>query len=302
MSQVRILYRPQIYKMNIVLKFFKLIAWFLLIAALLFAFTLLFISFKQPSNDRVWEEESAILPDIAIEGDVITIKNFRDWRYSATDKVSRGYLTRTIDVKDITGVQFLISPFGMDGKAAHTFFSFEIKDAPPVSVSIEARREASETYSAFKGLFNNYELWYAWGSEEDFVARRAVYYDDPLLMYPLNVSAETAQKLLIDMAHDTDSLETEPRWYNTFSSNCTSLLATAANHVNKGSIPWNYSMFVTGYADDYLYKLGIIPHDLPFSEEEKKYSIADIVKEIYKADAPLGEFSEELREKMALSN
>lgn len=230
----------------------------LLIACIILLIVAGFVYLRKPSHDRVWEEASAILPNVTINGDVVDIKQVRDWRYSSTTEISKDYIDRTINTKDITGANFIISHFAPSEYAAHTFFSFQIKDAPPIAVSIEARREADETYSTVKGLFNEYELWYAWGTEDDFISRRTVLYADPLDVYPLNISAEEAQKLFVEMAEITQEIETTPRWYNTAFANCTNLIMEDLNGIKQKAVPWNYSMILTGYSDEYLKELGLI--------------------------------------------
>ncbi|HMP85395.1 MAG TPA: DUF4105 domain-containing protein, partial [Candidatus Paceibacterota bacterium] len=101
-----------------------------------------------------------------------------------------------------------------------------------------------------------------------------------LNMYPLLISKEAGRALLLDLSIEAQKLQTTPRFYNTMTSNCTNLLADSANRVKKGSVPFHYSRLFTGYADDYMYKLGFIPNDLSFEEINKKYRIDFLVKEI----------------------
>jgi hypothetical protein len=124
---------------------------------------------------------------------------------------------------------------------------------------------------------NDYELWYAYGSVNDFLTRRAVYNKEDLYMYPLLISEKTVQGLFVDLAKVTEKLETEPQFYNTVTTNCTNLLADSGNRVNPGSIPFHYSRIFTGFADNKLYDLKLIPHDLSFSEIYEKARIDLII-------------------------
>jgi hypothetical protein len=72
--------------------------------------------------------------------------------------------------------------------------------------------------------------------------------------------------LFVDVSEQAQKLKTKPMFYNTVTSNCTNLLADSANRVKKGSIPFHYSRLFTGYADNQLYDLKLIPHDRPFEE------------------------------------
>jgi hypothetical protein len=237
--------------------------FFKLLLVLLITF-IIFTLFKKPSMDRVWTDDAKILPDVTINEKNIEVQNLRDWRYERGVVISNSYYNETFDLDKIEKAYFLINPFGKWEGVGHTFFLFEFTDGKSVSVSVEARRPEGVGYGAIKGLFNNYEMWYTWGSAADLFSRRAVYHNEDLYIYPLIIKPETARGLFIDLAKTTESLETKPRFYNTVTSNCTNVLADSANRVNKGSIPWNFARIFTGYADNKLYELKLIPHDKPF--------------------------------------
>lgn len=270
--------------LKIILKIFILIAVLILV---------IFISnkFKTPSHERDWSEDSKILPSISISENIIEVKNIRDWRYSKDAILSKDYYDETFDLNKIEKTYYLINPFGKWNGIAHGFFLFVFEDGKSVSVSIEARRESDESFNSVKGVFNKYELWYAYGSAADFVTRRAVHYEDSELnMYPLLISKEMSQKLFLDLANETQSIEKEAKFYNTIKSNCTNLLMDSLNKAEKGSVPFHYSRLFTGYSDDYFYKLGLIPNDLSFEEINKTYRIDSGVREI---DTRLGKYSKE---------
>lgn len=262
-------------------KFIRII----LLALLIFV---LFIFFKQPSLERNWTEDSRILPDITISDSTITVKNLRDWRYTQGEVISKDYYEETFDLDKIEKAYFLLNPFGKWEGVGHTFFVFEFSDGKSVSVSVEARRPEGVPYKAVKGLFNNYEMWYAWGSAADLFSRRAVYHNEDLYMYPLNISAQTARGLFVDLAKTTEGLETRAQFYNTVLSNCTNVLADSANRVNKGSIPWTFARIFTGYADNKLYELKLIPHDKSFEEIFLEARIDLEIKEMLQKNKQMG--------------
>ncbi len=252
----------------------KLAEIFLWVAVAFFSalfLTAFIVSLKTPRMDRDFEEASKILPDITIAtstsgAQLVTVRNIRDWRYKKGEVVSDRYYEETFDLSKMKQAYLLFNPFGKWEGVGHSFFVFEFEDGKSISISIEARRENTEEYSAIRGFFNEYELWYAFGSVEDFESRRAVYYDEELYKYPLLISTSSAQAIFLDLSRTAEKLETVPDFYNTLTSNCTNLLADSANRVKKGSIPFHYSRLFTGFADDQLYDLGFIPHDKPFEE------------------------------------
>lgn len=236
---------------------------------------------KTPSLSRDWAEDSKILPDVSINENVIEIKNIRDWRYLPGKIVSKDYYNDTFDLNKIESAYLLFNPFGKWDGIGHSFFIFTFEDGKEISVSVEARRESDESFNSVKGIFNQYELWYAFGSSADFITRRAIHYEDhELNMYPLLITKESKQALLLDLVKTAEKLETEAQFYNTVTSNCTNLLIDSANEVKKGSVPFHYSRLFTGYADDYVYELGFIPNNQSFEEINKKYRIDLQVQEI----------------------
>lgn len=245
----------------------------------------------RPSNTRNWVAEFAVQPQVDIDGENVSIKNIRDWKYSDTQILSRDYINRNFNINDLERVWFLIEPFGKWDGVAHTYFVFDFNNQDPIVFSIEARREEGEEYTALQGMFKKYELIYLWGSETDFTARRVIYQKNNVHMYPMNISPEFQKSLFIELAKATQQLETEPRFYNTLTSNCTNNLAYHANHIKKDAAPFHYARFLTGYSGQYIYDLGYIPHDKPYEEIKERYHINQIVGKM----SSEASFSAELR-------
>lgn len=251
---------------------------FLIIILVALCATVTIVSLKTPRMDRDFEEASKILPDITISSSTVTVENVRDWRYEKGEVVSNTYYDAVYDVDKLKHAYLAYNPFGKWEGVGHSFFVFEFEDGQSVSVSIEARREKIEEYSAIRGFFNEYELWYVFGSKEDFLTRRAIYHNEELYQYPLLITESSAKALFVDVARAAEKLETEPAFYNTLTSNCTNLLADSANRVKKGSIPFHYSRLFTGFADNQLYDLGFIPHHKPFEEIYKEARIDEDIR------------------------
>ncbi len=266
-------------------KILKIVGWIILIllGVLILAIAGIMISnrLKVAAHDKDWSEEAAILPDLTISSSTITVSNLRDWRYGHKEVLSRDYYEETFDLDSLSKTYLLFNPFGKWEGVGHSFFVFEFDDGKTVSVSIEARSEKGETYDAVRGLFNNYELWYVFGSPADLMSRRAIYHDEDLYMYDLNISKEGARALLVDLATTAERLETEAGFYNTVSSNCTNLLADSANRVKKGSIPFHYSRLFTGYADNQLYDLGFIRNVIPFEQVFQESRIDEEIRDAF---------------------
>lgn len=233
---------------------------------------------NKPRNNRNFEFGMENPPHLTIQNSLITVSNLRDFEYT-TSSITPRFINRTFDTSKITQVWFIVEPFTKFEQIAHTYFIFDFSDQPPLSISVEARREKNENFNVFLGALNQYELIYIWGTETDQTIRRVVVENNQLFMYPLNISPTGASQLLLQLAHTTQKLETHPRFYNTFLSNCTNELAKAANTVKPGSIPFNPAFIFPGYSANELYKLKLIPSGKPLSEITNRYYISDIVRE-----------------------
>jgi hypothetical protein len=249
------------------------------------------LAFLQPSHDRDWSEEFAVMPTAEIEGDIVKINNVRNWKYRADGPYEKSYLNRSFNVQDIERVWFLIEPFsGWEG-VAHTYFTFDFKNQEPISFSVEARREQGEIYNAFFGFFRKYDLIYLWGQETDFTVNRVITYKDDVYMFPLQATSEFQQQLFIQLAQQTNELAKTPRFYDTFTANCTNLLADFVNYTRPGTLPFHYARFLPGYSTKLLYDLGYIDNSIPLEDLKKKYYLNDHVEELYQEAS----FSQELR-------
>ena len=105
-------------------------------------------------------------------------------------------------------------------------------------------------------------------------------------------SIESGRNLFRDLAAESRALETQPRFYNSLTSNCTNELAKEANRAQPGAIPLNIGLLLPGYADHFLYDRGFIPHDAPFESVRQRYAISDFVS----AHVDQPDFSQRLRQ------
>lgn len=229
-------------------------ASFILIGGSIFVFYRLALT---PRNDLVWlpEQERTATAEVS---DTIILHNVRDWTYDENGPVTREWTDVVINPDDIETAWFLIEPFSAVKAIGHTFLSFTLKDGRSYSFSVEARRESDETYSALRGLFNEYELSYQWGTERDFVTRRLVFLQHPLRRYPLELNDGDAKRLFLSLVEETNALAATPRFYNSLSANCTNVLATIVNKHYRGRLMYDISWYLTGYADEYLMRENLI--------------------------------------------
>jgi hypothetical protein len=203
--------------------------------------------------DRDWHPYLARTSHVDLADDRFTIAPVSDWSYQRQGPISESYIEAAQSIDALRQVWFVLEPQPGSSVAAHTFLLFEFEGDRLLGLTIEARREANEDYSALAGIWNKYELSYLWASARDLLTRRAVMLDHEVFVYPVAVTSEQRRTLLRNLLERTDALEQRPRYYNTLFSNCTNELAKAAG------FHWAPAFILTGQSDEYLFRRGVIP-------------------------------------------
>lgn len=85
------------------------------------------------------------------EGDLVTIRNLRNFEYASETDFTERWETRTYDLSQVRGVDLFFSRWGPT-LIAHTIMSWEFEDGRHLAISIETRKEQGESYSALRGF------------------------------------------------------------------------------------------------------------------------------------------------------
>jgi hypothetical protein len=229
-----------------------------------------------PRTDRDWYPYLARTADVSLAEERFSVTPVSDWSYLAEGPTAETYTTAGFAISDLRAVWFVLEPQPGSQLAAHTLLLFEFEDNRLLGLTIEARRERDEDYSALRGIFNAYELSYVWASARDLLVRRAVMLDHDVFVYPVAISEEQLHTLLARLLQRTEALETSPRYYNTLFSNCTNELAKAAG------FHWAPAYIVTGRSDEYLFRRGIIPGD-SFAEAHARSDMSEFITALNQA-------------------
>ncbi len=224
-----------------------------------------------PRNDRDWYPYLSRTSDVTLSETSFAVTPVSDWTYEGPNVTAETYGQGAYDFADLRRVWFMLEPQPGSQLAAHTLLLFEFSVDRLLGLTIEARREEGEDYSAFWGLWNRFELAYIWASARDLLTRRAVMLDHEVFVYPVVLDDATQQQLLRRVLQRTEQLETEPRFYNTLYSNCTNELAKAAG------MAWTPSYVFTGRSDNYLFRKGLLP-GASFDDAEQRANVTSFVQ------------------------
>ena len=225
----------------------------------------------QPSNDRYWQNDVAILPYADIEPQRVTVHNIRNCEYRSEMDFDVRHYDKTFDLDKLHAVDLFLVYWGSP-HIAHTMFSFGFDGGDQLCISIETRKEIGEEYSALRGLFRQYELMYVVGDERDLVRLRTNYRQgEDVYLYRLRATPENRREFLLSYLRYVNSLRECPEWYNAVSTNCTTAVRAQRAVVDRA--PWDFRMLVNGHLDELLYERGIITTDLPFPELRERSHI-----------------------------
>lgn len=228
----------------------------LAIYAAMISLMLIWYANLTPQTDRQWHDEVAHQVDFERQGTTITVKNVRNFHWRAVNDYDIKWETRQYDLDKLTGVDLILSTWGMD-KIAHTLLSFRFADGQKLAFSIEIRKEQNEQYSAIAGFFRKYELALIAADEKDIIYTRSnVRGDELVYLYPLNISKQYTQEMLLSYLAQGKSLQTTAQWYNSLTSNCTTMIYKMARSIT--SVPLDYRMIASGLLPSYLHEKGLI--------------------------------------------
>ena len=253
--------------------------------AVVFAGLLAWWSTIEPSNDRVWKTEVAVLPQVERDGDLITIRKIRNFDYRSASDFDPLYYDKTFDVRELETVD-LIASYWAGPAVAHIFISFGFENDEYLAVSIERRDEQGEGYSTIRGLFRQYEIFYVVADERDVIRLRTNFRHDPpedVYLYRVRGPLENGRRLFLEYVRRIEALSSEPDFYNTVTSNCAGNIWINA-HVNPGRVPYSWKVLLSGHVPEYLYDLGLLDTRLPFAELKDRSRINDAARAANEAD------------------
>lgn len=251
----------------------------LAVAVVLFVLLLVCWSAIEPSNDRIWQPENAVLTYASVDGDRITLHNIRNFDYRTETDFTVAYYDHTFDLQQLDSVD-LFAVYWMGPAIAHTFVSFGFADGSHVAISIEARKEQGQGYSSVQGFFRQYALYYAVGDERDIVRVRTNYRRDPpeeVYLYRLRGSAASRQGLFLEYLRQLNALRNRAQWYNSLTTNCTNSI-WLNTRVNPEHSPYSWKLLLSGYVPEFLYEHGRLDSTLPFEELRRHAHINELAQ------------------------
>lgn len=243
----------------------------------------------EPSNSRDWQPDVAQLATADIQGNKLTVRNVRNFQYRSETDFTERWETRSYDLARLRGLDLYMDYWGSPS-IAHTILSWDFGNGQHLAVSIETRKTRGQSYSAVRGFFRQYELYYVLADERDVVRLRTNYRHENVYLYRLRTPPARAQAILLDYVKAVNRLAREPAWYNALAQNCTTTIRLHVADVMTG-VPYDWRILANGYLDELLYEMGVVNRDYPFAELKQRSYINPRAQAV----ASDGDYSREIR-------
>lgn len=244
----------------------------------------------QPSHDRAWRPEVAVMPRATVDGNRVRFTGVRNFDYRSRDDFTVRHEERQVLLSHLSGVDFFVS-YWKEGPVGHTFLSFIFDNAPPLSVSIETRPEVGEGFAPVGSMFKQFELIYVVGDERDLVRLRTNYRDEEVFLYHTRISPAFARRLFMIYVDRINELADRAEFYHLLSNSCTVNIvryANAAGRIDR----FDFRHILNGLIDRYIYAAGVVNTDLSFDELRRRSRINPAAQ----AAGNAADFSERIRE------
>ena len=227
----------------------------------------------EPSNDHDWQPNLARTAWAEIDGDRVTIRNFRHCYYRAETEFTCEWLTKEVFLSQIKGLDLFVDYWGSPW-IAHPIISFQFGENDYIAASIEARYQIGQSYSPIRSFFRQFTIIYVLAGERDLIRLRTNYRSgEKVYLFHLTASPQWSRDLFLQYLRQANSLHDHAKWFNAVTNNCTTSIfanMAATGHMPAGASRYSWWVLLNGRAPEMLYRGGNFAGKMPFAELMKE--------------------------------
>ena len=228
-----------------------------------------------PRQDREWADDVAQrLKVVSFDGQHVVLDNVRNFTWRTEDDHDVRWERREYDLDQLRSADLVLS-YWMGPMIAHTLVSFGFEDGRQLVFSLEIRKERGESFSALGGFFRKFEMTLVAAEETDIVKVRSNVRGEDVYLYRLTgMTREQLKGLFVSYLGEARKLDATPAFYNTLTSNCTTIVYELAKQIAPG-LPLDYRLLVSGYFAEYARDLGVLTPGVDFATLKARGRITD---------------------------
>lgn len=238
----------------------KTLVAYLLLAAILFFWW----QTITPSHQRDWADDVAYLLKSELSGNQVTLHNVRNFEWRSESDYTPNWETRHYNLEQLVSADLILS-YWMGPHIAHTLVSFGFDNGQQLVFSLEIRKERHESFSAIGGFLRQFEQVIIAADERDIILTRSNARQEDVYLYPLALNPQQLRTLFLGYLTTAESLRTTPQFYNTLTSNCTTIVFDLARQIAPG-IPLDYRLLLSGHFAEYAYEQGALIPGYSYSQ------------------------------------
>ncbi|CAH1658059.1 conserved membrane hypothetical protein [Hyphomicrobiales bacterium] len=227
----------------------------------------------RPSNTRQWADDVSQMLSAEINGNSVTLHNVRNFEWRTETDYTPHWETRRYDLDTLTSVDMVLSYWGRPA-IAHTLVSFGFADGQFVVFSVEIRKQRSQSFSEIGGFFKEFETSIVAADERDIIRLRPNVRGEDTYIYRIRMPKEAARSLFLAYAEAANALTQRPRFYNTITANCTTIVYEMVDRIVPG-LPMDYRLVLSGYLPEYIHDVGGLDTQYGVAELRKRGRITE---------------------------
>ncbi len=236
----------------------------------------------EPSHDRHWADDLAHITTGEVQGSKVLLHNVRNFTWHSDQEYDTVWETRQYDLNQLQSVDVVTSYWGIPA-IAHVLVSFGFSDGRFITFTVEVRREQTEVFSELGGFFKQFELAIIASDERDVIHVRTNVRGEDAYLYRVELSDAAMRSLFLAYVNQANQLAEQPRFYQTVTANCTTLVFKMMQSIVAG-LPLDYRLLLSGYLPSYIQKMGGLQPDMNMAELRKAGRITLRAKEAGRSD------------------